>query len=138
MTQKEIEVILMRQLASYLAMPIFIVDTSGTLLFYNEPAEKILGFRFDESGEMTIDDLERTFAPTDEDGAVLPKEEVPVIAALLTNKPVHRTIGISGANGRRRIIEATAFPLVGEGRKTLGAVSIFWDAEHPELTIPQP
>ncbi len=35
----DIEVILMKQVASYLAMPIFVVDPSGTLLFYNEPAE---------------------------------------------------------------------------------------------------
>ena len=32
MAQKEIEVILTRQLASYLAMPIIIVDSSRTLL----------------------------------------------------------------------------------------------------------
>ena len=35
MLQKAIEVILMRQLASYLAMPIFVVDPDGNLLFYN-------------------------------------------------------------------------------------------------------
>ena len=39
MPQQEIEMILVRQLASYLAMPIFIVDPQGTLVFYNEPAE---------------------------------------------------------------------------------------------------
>ena len=50
MSQKEIEVILTRQLATYLAMPIFVIDTQGTLLFYNESAEAILGRRFDETG----------------------------------------------------------------------------------------
>ena len=33
MTQKPIELILMRQLASSLVMPIFPVDTSGTLVY---------------------------------------------------------------------------------------------------------
>jgi hypothetical protein len=33
MPQQAIEVILMRQLASYLAMPIFLVDPGGNLLF---------------------------------------------------------------------------------------------------------
>ena len=69
MSQKEIEVILTRQLASYLAMPIFIVDPSGTLLFYNEPAETILGRRFEESGEMPMDVWSTVFTPTDEKGA---------------------------------------------------------------------
>ena len=39
MPQQEIEVILMRQLASYLAMPILVVDTEGDLVFFNEAAE---------------------------------------------------------------------------------------------------
>lgn len=50
MSQKEIGVILTRQLASYLAMPIFIVDPTGALLFYHEPTEQILGLRFEETG----------------------------------------------------------------------------------------
>ena len=43
--QKPLEIILMRQLASYLAMPIFLVDPRGDMLFYNERAEAILGTR---------------------------------------------------------------------------------------------
>ena len=46
--------ILMKQVASYLAMPIFLVDLDGTLLFYNEPAEVLLGLRYDETGEMPM------------------------------------------------------------------------------------
>ena len=45
MGQQEIEVILSRQLFSYLMIPIFLVDPEGSLLFYNEPAETILGRR---------------------------------------------------------------------------------------------
>ena len=33
----------MRELADHLATPIFVVDAAGDLLFYNEPAEKLLG-----------------------------------------------------------------------------------------------
>jgi hypothetical protein len=42
-----VELILMRQLASYLAMPILLFDPAGNLLFYNEPAEALVGRRFD-------------------------------------------------------------------------------------------
>ena len=52
MAQKAVELILMRQLASYLAVPIFLVDPDGNLLYYNEPAERLLGRRYDETGEM--------------------------------------------------------------------------------------
>jgi hypothetical protein len=34
-SQKEIELILARQLASYLVMPIFIVDLQGNIIYYN-------------------------------------------------------------------------------------------------------
>jgi len=66
---KEIEVILTRQLASYLATPIFIVDPTGTLLYYNEPAELVLGRRFEETGEMPIEEWSTIFVPVDDDGA---------------------------------------------------------------------
>ena len=39
----EIELILFRQLAIHLLTPIFLVDERGALIFYNEPAEKLLG-----------------------------------------------------------------------------------------------
>ena len=45
-----IQIILMRQLAGYLSVPLFLVGPKGDLLFYNEPAEAILGRRFDETG----------------------------------------------------------------------------------------
>ena len=40
-----IQIILIRQLAGYLSVPLFLVDPEGDLLFYNEPAEGILGRR---------------------------------------------------------------------------------------------
>ena len=54
MPQQELEMILARQLASYLAIPIGIMDLQGTLLFYNEPVERILGVRFEETGKMSV------------------------------------------------------------------------------------
>ena len=38
-----IQIILTRQLAAYLSVPVFLVDPKGNLLFYNEPAEIVLG-----------------------------------------------------------------------------------------------
>ena len=64
---KPIQIILARQFASTLAMPILIVDTEGTLIFYNEPAEAILDQRFDETGEMSADLWSTLFAVEDED-----------------------------------------------------------------------
>ena len=131
MSQKPIEVILMRQLASYLSIPTFVVDAEGTLLFYNEPAELLLGRRFDEAGEMGLEVWSTTFLPTDEDGSPLPPEALPLTIALRERRPTHRTIGFTGLDGVSKHIELTAFPLEGQGGRHLGAVAMFWVAEKP-------
>ena len=127
MAQREIEIILLRQLASYLAMPIFIVDTAGNLVFYNEPAERLLGQRFDETGEMPAAEWATMWTPTDEDGNLLPPEEVPLAVALNERKPVYRRIWICGLDQVNRHIETVAFPLEGQAGRALGAVVIFWE-----------
>ena len=81
MSQKEIEVILTRQLASYLAMPILIVDEEGDLLFYNEPTEAIIGRRFDKTGEMPREEWAITFKPTDKNGVLVLPEGLPLVIA---------------------------------------------------------
>ena len=58
-----LELILMRELAGHLSTPIFVVDPNGDLLFYNEPAETLLGSRFDETGMMPFKQWATMFSP---------------------------------------------------------------------------
>ena len=127
MSQKEIEVILMRQLAGYLAMPIFVVDPEGTLLFYNEPAEALLGKRFDEAGEMPVEEWSTAFTPRDEDDSPLRPEALPLVIALREHRPAHRRLRITGLDGVARRLEVMAFPIEGQSGRHLGAVALFWD-----------
>lgn len=128
MAQREIEMILIRQLASYLAMPIFVVDTGGTLVFYNEPAEALLGQRFDETGEMLAAEWAIAWTPVDEAGNPLAPQDLPLSVALHDSKPSYRRFWIQGLDQIKRRIEAFAFPLVGQAGKSLGAVVIFWES----------
>jgi PAS domain-containing protein len=127
MPQREIEVILSRQLASYLSAPIFIVDQSGTLVFYNEPAERILGQRFEETGEMPADEWVTANTATDDDGRPIPRERLPLMVALHEGRPVHGHFWIVGGDQVRREIATTALPLVGQAGRNLGAIAIFWE-----------
>jgi hypothetical protein len=127
MPQQAVEVILMRQLASYLAIPIFLVDPAGDLLFYNEPAELLLGHRYEETGEMPLVEWAQLFQPTTGDGSPLPPEDLPLVIALRQHRAAHLTFQIRGLDGVQRTIEATAFPLEGQGGRHLGAVAIFWE-----------
>jgi PAS domain-containing protein len=127
--QLPIELILLRQVASYLEMPIFLVDADGRLVFYNEPAEPLLGSRFDEVGEMAMADWLAVFRPSRRRGRPLPPDDVPLVMALRTQRAVHSTLEITGLDRQRWVIEATAFPLRGHRGRPLGAMAIFWPSE---------
>lgn len=128
-SQKEIELILARQLASYLVMPIFIVDPPGNLIYYNEPAEVILGRRFEETGEMPVEVWSTLFKPMDEHGEPLAPESLPLVIALRDQRPAHREFWIEGLDGVRRKIHVTAFPLNGQAERNLGGLAIFWEVK---------
>jgi PAS domain-containing protein len=127
MTQQEVEIILSRHLAEYLAMPIFIVNPAGDLIFYNEPAEAILGQTYSESGIMPASEWSTVFQPVDQEGSSIPPEELPLMIALSQQRPAHKLFWIRGLDGISREIEVTAFPLIGQADRFLGAVAIFWE-----------
>jgi PAS domain-containing protein len=127
MPQKEIELILLRQWASYLAMPIFVAGSDENLLFYNEPAGVLLGRRFDEAGEMPLQEMSTLFHTTAEDGTLLSPEDLPLGIALRQRRPAHRRLRYQGLNGIRRTVDVTAFPLEGQDGRHHGAVAIFWE-----------
>jgi PAS domain-containing protein len=131
MSQKEIELILIRQLASYLAMAVFIVNADGNLVFYNEPAERILGHRFDETGEMAATAWATAWTPTDEKGESLAPEALPLWIALHDRRVATSRFWIRGFDNVPRYIEVVAFPLLGQGERHLGAVSLSWEASKP-------
>lgn len=119
--------ILARQLAASLAMPILLVDTHGTLIFYNEPAEAILGQRFEETGEIASETWGKLFAVTDEERRPIAPEDRPTMMALSEHRPFSRTVWMQCENREWRHVSITAFPLIGEEKQFLGAQMIFWE-----------
>ena len=55
------------------------MDLEGNLLFYNEPAEAILGLRYEESGELPLSEWATVFVPTNEEGNELPPDDLPLV-----------------------------------------------------------
>lgn len=126
MAQLEIELILIRQVASYLATPIFLVDLDGNLLYYNEPAEAILGRRYEEWGELPLAEWATIFVPTDEHGNVLPPDDLPLVIAVRERRPAIGSFWITGFDGIQRHLTVAALPLVGQSQRDLGSVAYFW------------
>jgi len=129
MPAHEIEIILSRQLADCLTVPVFIVDPEGTLIFYNEPAEEILGKKFQETGPMPIGDWGTLFFPQDEDGNDIPPEELPLVQTIQNKVPAHKTFWIKALNGKATKISVTSIPIIGRSKNFSGAMAIFWDNE---------
>jgi PAS domain-containing protein len=130
--QQSVEMILVRQLASYLFVPVLVVDTTGTAIFYNEPAERILGVRFEETGRIDPEEAER-LVELSEDPTPGPEHlERPLDTALQQRRPVHARRWLLRRADRVRLqVELTAFPIIDHEERLLGAMVMFWEHHGP-------
>ena len=122
------ETILVRQLADYLSVPVIVFDPGQIAIFYNEPAERLLGVRFAETGRITPDQADELIEVSDGPTAPPGNAPRPVVIALEERRPAHarRWVRRRG-DGVRLEVEITAFPLIGQGDALLGAVVMFWE-----------
>jgi PAS domain-containing protein len=125
--QQPIEIILLRQWASHMAMPVWIAGERGELLYYNEPAEALLGKRFEEAGEMRLRDLPKIFETTTPEGEPLLPSDLPLAMALTKRRPAHLRVRITALDGETRLLDITAVPLQVQGGGYLGAMAVFWE-----------
>lgn len=125
--QRNLVLILARELAANSATPMFVVDPDGTLVFFNEPAEGVLGRSFAETGALSPGEWGSMFEPLDADGKPIPIEALPLTKALRELQPGHIAMGITGLDGESKAIEVTAIPLFARANEFVGAVAIFWE-----------
>lgn len=130
MAQQPIELILFRQLATQLAVPVFLVDSQGDVIFLNEAAEQLLGVRWDDLEEFTFEQWTTQFRPRHPNGSAMKVEDIPLAHAVLHRRPAHAALRVTGTDGTDHVIEATAFPLEGSRGRLLGAVAMFWERDH--------
>lgn len=129
--QHPLEIILTRQWASIIDYPIWLMDLEGNLIYYNEPAEKMLGLRYEISGIVFANELQKFFKTADIDGKAISADSLPINIALKGQNPEHKKFKVNSLDGTLKWIESTAFPLLGQGGKCIGAMSIFWEVKEP-------
>jgi PAS domain-containing protein len=127
--QHHLVLILARDFASRLATPVFLVDVRGSVIYFNEAAERVLGRRYIEGGDMEAEEWSTLFEPTDDDGNPIALTELPLGVAIIERRPEHRMLRIRSVDGVERRIEVTAFPLFAHEDECLGAIAIFWETE---------
>lgn len=130
MAVEPIEIVLLRQWASYIAVPTWITDNEGRLLYYNESVESIIGLRFEDVDDLPADDLAERFAMTDIDGTPISHYDRPLIIALTKQMPAHRRIGLRSTDQAIRELEVTAIPILSTGDRHLGAMATIWDPSY--------
>src|SRR5947209_5448140 len=126
--QQPLELILARNLISTIALAAFLVDSDGTLVFFNTAAGALIGRHFEEVGRVGPDVWMEEVGPFDEIGKLIKVDSLPMTSALREGLP---------ANGRFRVkldsgmteIEASGLPLAGR-QGVQGAIIVFWKAQQ--------
>lgn len=126
--QRNLILILARDFASRLATAVFLVDEQGTVIYFNEAAERLLGTRFVEGRGMTAAEWSTVYEPCDPQGRPVSLDEIPLGVAIKRREPAHRPLQIRGADGIVHRIEVTAFPLLAHTDECVGAIAVFWES----------
>lgn len=128
-TPKSLPLILARELAANLATPMFLIDATGVLVFFNEAAELLIGRSFGELGEVSATDFGAVLELREPDGAPLRRRDTPAGVAFFERRPSHRVLIATGYDGVDRKVDVTAYPLFGTTNEMHGVVTVFWETD---------
>lgn len=117
-----------RNLITNLALPAFLTDPEGTLLYFNDAAAVVLGRRFEEVGPLLREEWGREIGPFDGAGQPLAVDHAPLAQALRTGKPTHARVWIRFREEEVRQVDVSVLPLLEPGHFE-GALVAFWPVE---------
>ncbi len=131
---KSLPLILARELASNLATPMFLLDSGGMLVFFNDAAALLLGKSFAELGEIPAGEFGAALQLSTPDGEPVRRRDSPAGIAFFEHRPAHKNVLANGYDGVRRHYEATAYPLFGAAGEMHGVVAVFWEVAAENLS----
>jgi PAS domain-containing protein len=104
-----------------------VIDPDGTLVYFNKPAEGVLGASFEATGELTNEEWSARWQLADIER---PGDDVDLTLAeaFRRGEPGHAPMYITGLDGARRVIEVTCIPIIGFDAEVMGGMIIFWPA----------
>jgi PAS domain-containing protein len=120
--------ILARELAANLATPMFLIDGEGTLVYFNEAAELLLGKTYAEVGGISALEFGTMLDLGHPDGTPMRRRDSPAGVAFYQHEPAHLTVLATTLGGRRDLFEVTAYPLFGRVGQMHGVLTVFWEA----------
>ena len=88
MPNRPLPLILAREFASNVATPFLVLDAEGTLVFFNERAEQIIGSTWAEFGELPEHEWRSRLQVERLDGTPVANEETPSAVARRERRPI--------------------------------------------------
>ena len=128
-SEPSLPLILARELAANLATPMFLIDAGGTLVYFNEAAELLLGKSHGEVGGITALEFGAMLELENVDGTPMRRRDSPAGVAFYDREPSHRTLLATTLDGTRQPFEVTAYPLFGHIGDMHGVLTVFWRAK---------
>jgi hypothetical protein len=122
--EQPLELILARNLVSLITLASVLIDTDGSIIFFNDAAAGFFGGLFEETGPVPLARWRAEVGPFDENEQHLPTANLPVTRAFRDGRPGIGTFHIRGGSGLVEV-EVVALPLVGSVGLH-GAMVMFW------------
>ncbi len=126
---KSLVLIRAKHLAESVTTPTFIADREGTLIFYNEAAEALLGRPFSDSGPMPAAEWGESFNIRSRDDSPFPLDAMPGWMEVQQHRPALGHLKFSNASGEDHLIAVCAVPLFTSQEQFEGAIVVFWEDE---------
>jgi PAS domain-containing protein len=126
---KSLALIRAKHLAESVTTPMLLTDREGTLIFFNEAAEVMLGVPFSDVGPLGPQGWQKRFDVRGRDGSAFPLEAMPGWLELQTERPGTGHLVLRKADGADIVLAVCAFPLFTAQRQFDGALVLFWQDE---------
>ena len=128
--QHNLVLILARAFAAQLATAVFLLDPDGTIIYYNEAAERLTGRPFIEGAGSTADEWLSRTQPRDEEGIEVGVQDLPLGTTMLKQEPAYGIVTFRTADGEDRRVETATFPLFAHTEDFVGSFSVVWPIEE--------
>jgi PAS domain-containing protein len=123
---KSLALIRAKHLAESVTTAMLLTDREGTLIFANEAAEVLTGFRFSDLGQLAPSDWRDRLDVRARDGTPFPLDQMPGWMELQGERPSTGHVMIRRNDGTDHILATCAFPLFTAQREFDGALVLLW------------
>jgi PAS domain-containing protein len=119
--RRNLELILARSLSENLAVPCFVVNDAGAIVWFNESGERLIGRMAPDTPELSAAEFVDILDVRSSGGEPADAKSRPYLRALGERTPVIESYRVSGADGTQ-VVDAAALPLLGGDGEALGVL----------------